>query len=456
MVSQTVRAAVVAVGILAAVAVAKPPADARPPDPGGAGPDRPAGLDGVWAPLSSRRLGKDLPTGTTNGMRFSFAGHRVRFQAAGEDVAGTFRADAAGAPGHIDLALGGRTIAGLYRLDGDTLRLSYYRPEDPRPVDLDGDGVHFVYALKRAAAGPGEAAAGWPEPAGGAAAPHAPSPYPTDPGCQWLVHPDDARTALWGQDGVNAVLDRDRDGALLVTLAAPAGQHMRVGFRPVAFDAGRRRHVPDQVIAKTTGDGVDAVRLARYRLDPKAVPGDKVAAFGVELVTPRSFRLAREGAAARARARGVDVLAFPEVGRPFGFAVTALDGKRLTAEGLRGKVVLVNCWATWCRPCMAKMPRVKRLYEKWHGSGLEVVGVSLDEDPDAVRKACQERGLDWPQAVVPAGEGARALWEEASGITAIPRLLLVDRDGVLRADNPEDLEAAVEKVIAARPAGSRK
>ena len=153
----------------------------------------------------------------------------------------------------------------------------------------------------------------------------------------------------------------------------------------------------------------------------------------------------------RAKVAGVAVLPLPRVGEAFDFALTIVDGKKISAVELRGKVVLIDCWATWCAPCMAKMPKLKELYEKWHQAGLEIVGVNFDKDAEKAREAAGANELPWPTVHVPADEKVRDLWFEASGIRTLPRLLLIDREGVLHADcQPYQLEQAIEKLMKAQ------
>src|SRR5205807_2341355 len=113
---------------------------------------------------------------------------------------------------------------------------------------------------------------------------------------------------------------------------------------------------------------------------------------------------------------------------------TSIDGKKVNSLGLHGHVVVIDFWATWCAPCMQLLPEVRQLYGRWHKDGLEVIGVSLDNDAESVKKTCQRLNLSWLQVLVPADPKQRELWQEASGIGTIPRLLIVDRQGVLRLD----------------------
>src|SRR5262249_31208249 len=131
---------------------------------------------------------------------------------------------------------------------------------------------------------------------------------------------------------------------------------------------------------------------------------------------------------------------------------TSIEGKKIRAANLRGKVVVIDCWSTTCSPCMEKMPKLKALYEKYHKDGLEIIGISLDLDAETVRKACASNRLTWPQVLVPVEEEPRDVWYKASEMRGIPRLLVIDRNGVLRADCwPDQLEAKLSALFERPP-----
>ena len=112
------------------------------------------------------------------------------------------------------------------------------------------------------------------------------------------------------------------------------------------------------------------------------------------------------------------------------------DGTEIDWKSYRGKVVLVDFWATWCGPCVGEVPNVLKLYEKYHEAGFDVVGYSLDNDLDALEKFEKERKLPWRtgvrklsmQANEKDGKNYTNL-TEYYGIHAIPTMILVDKDG---------------------------
>lgn len=133
------------------------------------------------------------------------------------------------------------------------------------------------------------------------------------------------------------------------------------------------------------------------------------------------------------RARGaamlkaLRLLALP--GRPMRLEGPLLDGKAFDPAVLAGKVVLVDFWATWCQPCLAELPTIQALYEKYHERGFEVLGVSLDESRQDVEGFMTERRIPWP--TVFSGMGWQDPLADSYGIRMIPRLILIGRDGAV-------------------------
>ena len=138
-----------------------------------------------------------------------------------------------------------------------------------------------------------------------------------------------------------------------------------------------------------------------------------------------------------------------QVGKPLDIRFSALDGREVDLAKLRGKVVLVEFWSTTCGPCLAEMPAVKAAYQKLHGQGFEVVGISLDDKESALRHFIKEKDLPWPQHFD--GKGWENLFAVRYGIFGIPTTWLVDKQGQLRDTNARfDLERRVTALLAER------
>jgi thiol-disulfide isomerase/thioredoxin len=124
-----------------------------------------------------------------------------------------------------------------------------------------------------------------------------------------------------------------------------------------------------------------------------------------------------------------------KIGKPFSLAFDdAVKGTHHSIEGLKGKVVVLDFWATWCGPCVAEMPRMKKLYAEFHDKGVEFIGVSLDEPKqngglDKLKEFVAKHEIPWPQYYQ--GNGWESEFSSGLGINAIPRLFLVDADGKL-------------------------
>ncbi len=105
-----------------------------------------------------------------------------------------------------------------------------------------------------------------------------------------------------------------------------------------------------------------------------------------------------------------------------------LHGHAVHLAGFRGKVVLLNFWATWCAPCQVEMPIFAAWQRQYGPQGLQVIGVSMDDDAAVARKLVERLKLDYPVAMGDARLGLRY-----GGVLGLPLSFLIDRNGVIRA-----------------------
>ncbi|MFO1475984.1 MAG: TlpA disulfide reductase family protein [Verrucomicrobiota bacterium] len=136
--------------------------------------------------------------------------------------------------------------------------------------------------------------------------------------------------------------------------------------------------------------------------------------------------------------------AFPE------FSEKDLEGKPLSVSALKGKVVLIDFWATWCGPCVRELPNVLDTYKQYHDKGFDIIGVSLDEDKDKLESFLKSKQMTWPQYFD--GQGWQNKISSKYGIMSIPATFLLDRQGkiIARDLRGEQLKEAVAKAVAAK------
>lgn len=131
------------------------------------------------------------------------------------------------------------------------------------------------------------------------------------------------------------------------------------------------------------------------------------------------------------------------------FTLTDINGNELTLSKVvkENKLTLIDCWASWCGPCMAEMPNVVKVYEQYHAKGLEIIGVSFDQNESSWKEAIERMNMTWPQASELKGwdNTVKSLY----AVNAIPFTLLIDQDGKIVGKNlrGEELAAFVAEKL---------
>lgn len=125
------------------------------------------------------------------------------------------------------------------------------------------------------------------------------------------------------------------------------------------------------------------------------------------------------------------------IGKPApDFVRTAFNGHSIDLARLRGKVVLLNFWATWCAPCQTEMPTFAAWQFKYGPQGLQVIGISMDDSTISARRLAEHLKIDYPLAM-----GDPRFAERYGGVLGLPLTFLIDRHGIIRARFQGEIES---------------
>ena len=140
------------------------------------------------------------------------------------------------------------------------------------------------------------------------------------------------------------------------------------------------------------------------------------------------------------------------VGKPIELEFAdATSGSEVSLKRLKGKVVVLDFWATWCGPCVAEMPKMKDLYAKYHGQGVEFIGVSLDQSEEhgglkRLKEFVKEKAIPWPQYYQ--GDGWKSKFSTSCGINSIPAVFVIDTEGKVHSTEARGkLETMIPKLL---------
>jgi thiol-disulfide isomerase/thioredoxin len=232
------------------------------------------------------------------------------------------------------------------------------------------------------------------------------------------------------QDAAQAILKQEKDTkseAWLFAKTIEMGGEVR---KLIAANEDERKEFVNGVVKlleheeagqQQVGLAMGVADLLEDKDEPTAIEAYKQ--FGAALQKSKDKDTAHNGEMMIGAARRLEL-----PGKPLELAGDKFDGGKFDIAKLKGKVVLVDFWATWCGPCVGEIPNMRRMYKQYHDKGFEIVGLSIDEDRGDLTDFLGERKLPWTILHDKANNGQHAAVTQY-GVFGIPCMILVGRDG---------------------------